>query len=362
MLCCTIFCRARMTVNQPLIKFLIAATAMLENVHLTPPPAGFFSALDPLFQGDVQAAGRLLLTADEPRGVARKTQWLLAEQLTIHIPDVMLLRPHIVRLRSDLEQMSDARPALEWLDEIDAELARVPVPGLTGLKVIYQQVNTLLGQLEIALETLPEAESLLACVIRARRAAQDIVAQLDEVGHYVYREPSRAADLLQQASLVDPTSPHFAALHDYFDEVHQAIQALAQFRPRGDGTNLVTWFVDVQEFIRPYLDDLPDQQLHAAAGALHKAAEGWTTMVNYLALGRRQPTIQAIRDTAETIRPFNEPIAAWLGTIANRLPDAVYAEQLSPNAALAAVLIDGWKAWDRGDWIHAAQLGSRRTN
>jgi serine/threonine protein kinase len=346
-------------VNQPLIKFLIAATALLENTHLTPPPAGFFSALDPLFQGDVQAAGRLLLTADETRGVARKAQWLLAEQLALHIPEVILLRPHIVRLRSDLENLSDARPALEWLDEIDSELSRAPVPGLTGLKVIYQQVNTLLGPLEVALEALPEPEALLACVIRARRAAQDIVGRLDEVGRCVYQEPSRAAALLQQASMVDPTSPHFAALHDYFDEVHQAIQALGQFRPRSDGTNLATWFVDVQEFIRPYLDDLPDQQLHAAADAVQKAAEGWTTIVNYLALGRRQPTIQAIRDTAETIRPFNESIAAWLGTIANRLPDAAYAEQLSPNEALAAVLIDGWKAWDRGDSIHAAQLGQQ---
>jgi serine/threonine protein kinase len=346
-------------VNQPLIKFLIAATATLENLRLTPPPAGFFEALDPLFQGDAPAAGRLLLTAEEARSAARKAQWLLAEQLTIHIPDVTLLRPHIMRLCHDLEDLSEARPALEWLDEIDAELARTPLPGLTGLKVIYQQVNTLLGQLEGALESLNNPETLLACAVRARRAAQEIVARLDEVGHCVYSDPPRAGDLLRQATLIDPTSPHFDALHDYFDEVHQAIQALSQFRPHSDGTNLATWFVDVQDFIRPYLDDLADQQLHIAAGAIRKAAEGWTTIMNYLALGRRQPTIQAIRDTAEAIRPFNESIAAWLGTIANRLPDAVYAEQLSPNEALAAVLIDGWKAWDRGDAIHAALLGQQ---
>ena len=132
----------------------------------------------------------------------------------------------------------------------------------------------------------------------------------------------RASDLLQKAALIDPTSPHFTALHDYFDEVHQAIQALGQFRPRSDGTNLATWFEDVQDFIQPYLDDLPDQQLHAAAAALRRAGEGWTTVVNYLALGRRQPTIQVLRDTAETIRPFNEHIAAWLGTLATRIPDA----------------------------------------
>jgi hypothetical protein len=156
--------------------------------------------------------------------------------------------------------------------------------------------------------------------------------------------------------MIDPTSPYFEALHEYFDEVHQAVWALGQFKPRSDGTNLAAWFEDVQDFIQPYLDDLPDSRLQAAAAALRRAAEGWTT-IDYLALGRRQPTIQALRDTAGAIRPFNEHIAAWLGTIANRLPDAAFVEQLSPNESLAGVLVDGWKAWDRGDSLRAIQLG-----
>jgi serine/threonine protein kinase len=348
-------------VNQPLIRFLITATAMLENLHITPPPAGFFDALDPLFQGDAPAAGRILLTTDEARSTARQTQWLLAEQLAIHISDVALLRPHIVRQRQDLREIPEARPALEWLDEIDAELVRTPMPGLTGLQMIYQQVNTLLDQLEAALESLnpDNRESLLASVVRAQQAAQEIVARLGEVGRCVYSDPLRAGDLLQKAAMIDPTSPHFDALHDYLDEVHQAIRALGQFKPRSDGSNLAVWFVDVQDFVQPYLEDLSDQQLHAAVAAIRQAAEGWTTIVNYLALGRRQPTIQAIRDTAETIRPFNEHIAAWLGTMANRLPDVAFTERLSPNEALADVLIDGWKAWERGDSTHVSQLGQQ---
>ena len=38
-------------VNQPLIRFLIAATAALENARISPPPAGFLSGARSAFSG-----------------------------------------------------------------------------------------------------------------------------------------------------------------------------------------------------------------------------------------------------------------------------------------------------------------------
>jgi hypothetical protein len=342
--------------NEPLARFLIAAAGTLEELRVSPPPACFLNALTPLFQGDTPAAGHILLTTAETRPNSRQAQWMLAEQLAVMLPDVILLRPHLVHLRQILHSAADTG-ALALLDQIDTDIATTPLPGLTGLAVIYQQTTAALGQMEERLNLSPaEQETALAIVIRARRAAHEVVNRLEAVGHHVYSNPTQAGELLRNAAQIDPTSPHFAALHDYFDEVHQAITALAQFKPRSDGTNLNQWFADVQHFIQPFLDDIPDPKLHAAAQALQQAAEGWTTSINYFALGRRQPTIKLLRDTADVIRPFNEQIAAWLGALANRLPDAPHAEQLSPNQALAEKLIDGWKAWDRGDGPHAVEL------
>lgn len=349
--------------HQPLVRFLIAASATLEELRVSPPPNSFLNALTPLFQGNAPAAGQILLTGSEARPNSRQAQWLLAEQLAIHLPDVTLLRPHLVRLRDTLQALPETHPALTLLDQIEGELETPPAPGLVGLQVIYQQTAELLEQLENSLSAQithrPEVEqkTIMTSVLRARRSAQEVVTRLDTVGEHVYGDPERAEDLLRQAAMIDPTSPHFAVMHDYFDEVHQAITALAQFKPRSDGTNLTAWFADVQNFLQPYLDDLPDKQLQAAAGALRQAADGWITVLNYLALGRHQPTIKLLRDTAEIIRSFNEQIAAWLGALANRVPDASFVEQLSPNQALAAKLIDGWKAWDRGDYLYAAELG-----
>ena len=341
--------------NAPLLRFLIAATAALEEAHIAPPPQGFSRALDALFGADVVEAGRVLLTTPEGRADARRLQWLLAEQLAVHVPQVVLLRPHLVRLR-ELGAGEDARAAL---DAVEAELERPPLSGLTGLAVIYEQVADALGRLEEALEAERAPDEALAAVVRAERACGEIVARLEEVGRHVFSDPQAAADYLRQAAAVDPTSPHFEALHDYFDEVHQAVGAAGSFRPRADGKNLRDWFEDVAHFLRPYLDDLPDPQLHAVAEAIQQAAEGWTTAVNYLALGRRAPTVDVLQQAAETVRPINEHIAAWLGALANRVPDAAHAEKLSPNEALADKLIEGWRAWDRGDGIQAAESGRR---
>lgn len=350
--------------NQPLIRFLIEAAATLEGLHLAAAPAGFVDALDPLFRGDTAAAAQaLLLTAENGTQVGR-AQWLLAEQLAVLLPGVTLLRPHLVRLREDLGEAEGAGPVLDTLDEIESLLDHTGQDNLTRLQLIYEHVEGKLAQAEERLEALPESaedvrESALASVIRARRAAHHVVERLQEVGQSVYHDPRRAGELLHQAAAIDPTSKGFEALHDYFDEVHQAVEALGQFKPKSDGSNLAEWFEDVSEFLQPYVEDISDPSFHAAADAVSTAAAGWRTAVNYLALGRRGPTADELRRAAEALRPYNEHVAAWLGALTARLADAAFVERFSPNEKLADALIEGWKAWDAGDGRRAAQLGAR---
>lgn len=354
--------------HEPLIRFLIAASATLDNLEITPPPSGFLPALDLLFSGEAQRAGQTLLTAPEVRVNARQAQWLLAAQLAAHVPEVTLLRPHLFKLRRDLEGVPEGANALALIVSLEEALARAPVPGLTGLHVLYRQVAAGLIDLEHALAPLDGAvadhvyEAALASTRRARAAADAIVALLESVGSNVYGNPAQAGDDLYRAACIDPTSPHFGTLHDYFDEVHQAISALRQSRPRPNGANLAAWFADVEQFLRPYLDDLPEPALHDAARAISTAGERWITVINYLALGRRRPSVLLLREAADNVRAINEHIAAWFGDLANRLPDVPFVEKLSPNQALADVLIAGWSAWDRGDGLTAADSGRAAYN
>ncbi|MCZ7540628.1 MAG: hypothetical protein M5U29_12110 [Anaerolineae bacterium] len=261
--------------HEPLIRFLIAASATLDNQEITPPPTGFLQALDLLFRGEAQRAGQTLLTAPEVRINARQAQWLLAEQLAAHVPEVTLLRPHLFKLRRDLEGVPAGANALALIANIEEALARAPVPGLTGLHVLYRQVAAGLVDLEHALAPLDGAvpdhvyEAALASARRACAAADAIVALLEDVGGSVYGNPAQAGDDLYRAACIDPTSPHFGTLHDYFDEVHQAINALRQFRPRPDGANLAAWFADVDEFLQS-IPGRPAGTRAARRSALHQ--------------------------------------------------------------------------------------------
>lgn len=350
-------------VHEPLIRFLIAASATMDEMSITPPPQGFLQAVALLFAGDAQGAGRALLTTAEVRVNARQAQWLLAEQLAVCIPDVVLLRPHLVKLRHDLQALPQARLVVTDLDEIEQLLQSTPLHGLTGLLVIYRHVADLLAGMEQGLTMLgdqdgaPVLQEAIASAGRAHQAAETIVALLEDVGQHVYGDPAQAGESLRRAAQIDPLSPHFEGLHDYFDEVHQAVTALQHFRPRPGGANLTAWFEDVLQFLQPYLDDLSDPALHEAARAIAEAGGRWTTAINYLALGRRRPTVALLRETADLMRTVNEHLAAWFGDLANRVPDALFVEKLSPNQALAEALIEGWQAWDRGDALAAAAAG-----
>ncbi|NDJ78238.1 MAG: hypothetical protein GYB65_18470 [Chloroflexi bacterium] len=348
--------------NEQLIRFLIEATTTLETLRVSPPPAGFLAALDALFQREHATAGLVLLTTPEDRTGAQQAQWLLAEQLATLVSEVTLLRPHLVRLRHDLLRVDGANDVIALLDQVDEHLAMVPLSGVTGLQVMYQQVAALLAQFEERLDGLSgvrtqhEQEASLSTAIRGQRAAHEIVQRLDLVAHHIFENPAYAGELLQHAAAADPTSPHFDTLRDYIDEVNQAVLALGQFKPHNDGANLAAWFESVQDFLQPYLEDLSDQKLHAAAAALHQSAQNWQTVLSYLALGRRQPTIDLLAQAADEIRPFNAHIAGWCNTLAARVEEAHLVERLSPNEQLGDALINGWRAWDEGKGLQAAEF------
>ncbi|HMM26784.1 MAG TPA: hypothetical protein PKD46_00695 [Aggregatilineaceae bacterium] len=347
-----------------LIRFLIATAAICERLRISPPPAGFLAALDTLFAGDTALAADTLLTTPESRPIARDAQWLIAEQLST-ITGLMLLRPHLVRLKTDLSAARGGERPLNALRAAAAQLDVAPGGGVSGVRALYEEVDRSLEHLGSELERVSiswvdtDQASALASVARAREAACAIVEQLDVVSQTAVSDPMRAGEQLRGAAAIDPLSPHFDAVNEYLDEVHQALNALAQFKPRPDGANLAEWFRDVDEFLAPYLADLSDPRLRTAAGSIRQAAEGWGLAESYLALGRRQPSIDVLRATADQIRPVNEHLAAWLGMVANRVPDATFVERHSVNARLADLLIDGWKAWDRGDATHALELAHK---
>ena len=102
-------------------------------------------------RGDMALARHTLLTTPESRSMARDAQWLIAEQLSA-ITGLMLLRPHLVRLKTDLQSTRGAERPLNALRAAASQLEVAPGGGVTGLRVLYEDVERSLEHLGSELE------------------------------------------------------------------------------------------------------------------------------------------------------------------------------------------------------------------
>ncbi len=325
------------------IRFIIASAELLEKRKASQPPAAFSPAIDELMRGDPQQAGYLLLTSGNRDD---EDQLLIAERLAALVPEVILLRPHLTRLRVEAAALTDTQEILDTLDRLESTLdSRPSESGLQGILGIYQAIGTRLESLRPALEGVSKSNNPLN---RAQRAANMLTEHLREVGHYVYTDPTRAGNMLRAASNIDPANPYFAELNDYFDEVHQMLEALGSFKPRADGSDLTDWFKRVLDFLRPYGEDLSDEALHRAIQTLEATATTWITTQDAIIFGRRAIAQNNLTRSTNLMQPLNKNIAAWYEKLGKEVGEATYVERLSLNNKLAQRLIEGYETWDAG--------------
>ncbi len=336
------------------IRFIIASAELLEKREASQPPAAFSPAIDELMRGDPQQAGYLLLTSGNRDD---EHQLLIAERLAALVPEVILLRPHLTRLRVEAAALTDTQEILDTLDRLESTLdSRPSESGLQGILGIYQAIGTRLESLRPALEGVSKNNNPLN---RAQRAVNMLTEHLREVGHYVYTDPTRAGNMLRAASNIDPANPYFAELNDYFDEVHQMLEALGSFKPRADGSDLTDWFKRVLDFLRPYGEDLSDEALHRAIQTLEATATTWITTQDAITFGRRAIAQNNLTRSTNLMQPLNKNIAAWYEKLGKEVGEATYVERLSLNNKLAQRLIEGYETWDAGKPSQVVELAGQ---
>lgn len=341
------------------IRFIIASAELLEKRQAKQPPPALSAAIDELLRGDPQQAGFILLTSGPPD----ENQLLIAERLATLVPEVVLLRPHLARLQIETANLPNTQSVSDTLDKLNSTLDSRPTTlGLQGILGIYQVVGTRLEALRPSLESLSSENNnnrLLDPLTRAQRANTALLGHLQEVGHFVYTDPTRAGATLRAASNIDPQNAYFPELNDYFDEVHQTLEALGSFKPQVDGADLGDWFGRVLDFLKPYGDDLSDESLHRAIQTLEVTASTWATTQDTIIWGRRAVAQSNLTRMANLMQPLNKNIAAWYGKLAKDVSEATYVERLSPNTKLAQRLIEGYETWDAGKPVQVVELAGQ---
>jgi Protein kinase domain len=354
--------------EQPLLNFLLDACAQLQlglqqqSLQL-PLPAGLGPALDALLQNDAQAAARLLLTTSETRQASRLQQYLLAERLTLHIPGVVLLRPHLLRLEDQLTRLSGPQISsqLALVQRLTATLDEPVAPGIQPLLRVYQAVSDTLSDLAKDLKAAvgESPDSAYSSAIRAQRAADDIVDLLDVVMNNVLADPSRAGNALRHAAAIDPVNPAFDALGDGLNTFHAGLDRLRAFTPSGDGADIADFLIEARARLEPYAADISDPQFQALVEGIETARAEWARVTDYIALGGRRPAESACKKAAESLRPLNQPTAHWFDEYVRRIEEAPRVEFLSPNVTLGRALSEGWDSWDRGRGGEAQSCGEK---
>ncbi len=292
--------------------------------------------------------GGFLVTTPEARQDAYTQQLLLAERLTLRMPEVVLLRPHVVRLDQALGTRTADRAALI---RIMAPLDTVTERGIQPLRRAYVAAaegfagftNTLEGDLQ-------------ASAKRAQQAATTVAELLDVSARNVLDDASRAGNALWQAGAIDPSNAAFDALNATLNAFHAELDTLSVAAPN---ENVLAWLTDALARLSPYAADIPDNHFQTLLHGLESALADWQAAVTAFALGGRRPAIDAYMRAADDVRPLNETVARWFSDHARQIEDAKYIETLSPNAALGRALADGWDAWDRGRNIDAQDAALR---
>ena len=324
------------------LRFIIAAVELMDQQGLSEAPAEFSPALDEILRGDAQHAGWIL------HNTSSSINQLLADRLCTYIPEVTLLRPAIARLEVDSQQHALTAIAPHVAD-IQATLnQQFDEPSLKNTLQQYQQLDEQFAALYQALQPLAADESLLDVVQRATQYTKTLIHHLQVVSSNVYSNSEKALAAIESAARIDPINSAFQELEHYFEEIHLTVDAIANFKPDEQGTELKSWLERVINVLQNFADDVTDQALRTALQDLQTTQQLWETVFEALIIGNRVNINSYFIRIARQISQLNPMISQWARDRGDAIRRVEHTESLSPNQPLAKRIIEAYRLWDNG--------------
>ncbi len=349
-------------------RLLLEAAQMVEENKLSPPPAGVLPAIDALFAGDPRKAAHVLQVMPESRAPARSLQWLLAERIQVHIPYVIVLRPHLLRLRIDLDQLKLRYPlqaAVEHVVDSWAVLRESSTRQLPAAKACYEQVADHMADLVAGLsdieveQAVTDVQPVIESAQRAGSAALTVVENLTVVVNQASLQPEAAYAALAVAETLDPANPVFEEIKTSLDSFSQLLTGLGKYLPTASGSDLAGWLEESDRALAPYVEEIADPHIAVLVKGVKSAARHWNVFQESTVAGNRQHAVGALQAAAEAIHPLDAGLSAWLNNVMMVVMKARFVQRHALNTSFGRVMAEGWGAWDRGSGIEAERLGKQ---
>jgi len=355
-----------------LVHLLLDWCLMLTDSQHRQTPDSIKDAATLLFEYKADKAANTLLAPRAENEEDQLLQWRLAERVSSHFPDVLLLRPNLFRLDSAIQQLEiEGIP----IDEPRANLARinaalsddtlVTAPGAGQLRDTFREVVESLSALNANLQTLSlqhefsERRLPLNALTRALNAAMALADNMHVVGKSAANNPRDALAALDASRAIDPGNPVWDQLEDFLSLLYEILQNCQTFVPAADGSDLEKWLTATHDELKPFAEQLFDELLADMLKGLSTAQVAWLRYREVIVAGDKTEATGVLTRAAETVSTISPTLASWFNQLAKVVENANYVERHSVPGHLGRTLADGWAAFDQSQLADAQRLGQQ---
>jgi serine/threonine protein kinase len=355
-----------------LVGLLLDVCLLLNESPVQPAPESVMQAITMMFDGQSPGAATMLLLDAPDDNAARILHWQIAERVSAHIPEVMLLRPNLYRLQTALRQLAiegyavtDFRAMLADCDKLLDSVVSASNVTLSYLRDSFRTVVEQLSGLSPALQRfaagqqLPENRLPLSSLDRSLNAAMALADNTHVIGKQATADPRDAMNALDLSRAIDPPNPVWDELENFLDGLYDYQHTAHDYIPAADGTDLDDWLKRMVAALTPFTQRLFDDSLTTSVKNLDKARSAWQTYRDVIIQGDKDTAVEALQSAAENVVPLSPTLGNWFNQLKTVVNGAQYPERHSVPGGLGRALADGWQAFDNSRLSDAERLGQQ---
>ncbi len=355
-----------------LVHLLLDWCLILMESQPEPVPQAVSQAIALVFDYRADKVANLLLVGTGGEEAIRVMQWRLAERVTSHFPDIMLLQPNLFRLDGAIKQLEvegipvdEAQSILSGIQRAQRQSAQLDDPGAGALRDSYREMVDNLSQLNANLQTLSlqhefsERRLPLNALTRALNAAMALADNMHVIGKQAANNPRDALTALDASRAIDPPNPVWDKIEDFLSLLYEILQNSQTYVPAADGSDLEKWLQAKHEELAPFAGQLFDEMLSEMLQGISTAQIAWKRYRDVIVAGDRAEATAVLEAAAKTVSTISPTLSSWFNELRAVVEKAGYVERHSVPGHLGRTLADGWAAFDQGQLADAQRLGQQ---
>lgn len=355
-----------------IVSLLLDWCMILLDAHIDEAPAAIKGSAKLLFDFKPDKAANALMIDRPGNKAERALQLQLAERISAHFSEILLLGPNISRLDNAVRQLgSEGIPAAELKAILEAIVQRLEQseamdqPSVSELRDAYGDVVDNISALSSKLQTLSlqhefsERRLPLNALTRALNAAMALADNMHVIGKQAANNPRDALAALDASRAIDPPNPVWDQIEDSLSHLYEILQSSQTYVPTADGSDLAKWLEEKHDELLPFSQQLFDNMLQEMLANIQDAKAAWQRYQDVIVAGNRSEALQELRAAAQAVATISPTLSSWFDQLYSVIEEANYVERHAVPGHLGRTLADGWAAFDNGQLADSERLGQQ---